>query len=59
MTPPARAGFGTVLIDRSIPYELGGESRVSYDPSGLVSRFIIPAKHIQEQKRPATKNPRN
>ena len=47
VTPPARAGFGTVLIDRSIPYELGGESRVSYDPSGLVARFIIPAKHIQ------------
>ncbi|MDO1583705.1 HWE histidine kinase domain-containing protein [Rhizobium oryzicola] len=47
VTAPSRAGFGTVLIDRSIPYELGGESRVSYDPSGLVARFLIPGTHIQ------------
>ncbi|MBP2549522.1 light-regulated signal transduction histidine kinase (bacteriophytochrome) [Neorhizobium galegae] len=43
---PKRAGFGTVLIERSIPYELGGESRVDYRPSGLHAHFLIPAKHI-------------
>ncbi|MGN7293725.1 HWE histidine kinase domain-containing protein [Rhizobium sp. SAFR-030] len=46
VTPPARAGFGTVLIDRSIPYELGGKSRVTYDPGGLRGDFIVPARHV-------------
>ncbi|MBT9370119.1 HWE histidine kinase domain-containing protein [Rhizobium sp. CSW-27] len=43
---PGRSGFGTVLIDRSIPYELGGESRIDYAPEGIRARFIIPARHI-------------
>lgn len=44
---PSRAGFGTVLIDRSIPYELGGASQVDYDTQGLAARFVIPTKHVQ------------
>jgi len=43
--PPARQGFGTVLIDRSISYDLGGESHVSYPPEGLRATFRIPARH--------------
>jgi light-regulated signal transduction histidine kinase (bacteriophytochrome)/CheY-like chemotaxis protein len=43
---PARAGFGTVLIERSIPYELGGESRVHYNSDGLIAHFRVPAKHL-------------
>lgn len=46
VTAPRRSGFGTVLIDRSIPYELGGESRIQYDADGIVARFVIPARHI-------------
>lgn len=45
--PPQRSGFGTVLIERSIPYELGGESRVEYRSEGISARFVIPAKHAQ------------
>lgn len=44
---PSRAGFGTVLIERSIPYELAGQSLVEYKPSGLMARFVVPAKHVQ------------
>lgn len=44
--PPQRSGFGTVLIERSIPYELSGESKVEYLPDGLAARFLIPARHI-------------
>ncbi|MFD1704278.1 HWE histidine kinase domain-containing protein [Methylopila henanensis] len=46
VSPPRRQGFGTVLVDRSIPYDLGGESAVEYPPSGVVARLLIPAKHV-------------
>ncbi len=44
--PPSRAGFGTTLIDRSIPYDLGGESTVSYHPDGIEGRFLVPARFV-------------
>ncbi|MDB5772728.1 MAG: signal transduction histidine kinase, partial [Burkholderia sp.] len=46
VTPPSRLGFGTVLIDRSVPFDLGGESDVQYLPTGVVARFRIPPKFI-------------
>jgi light-regulated signal transduction histidine kinase (bacteriophytochrome) len=49
---PKRAGFGTILIERSIPYELGGESQVDYGASGLHARFLIPAKHVHASDTP-------
>ena len=51
--PPARQGFGSVLIDRSVPFDLGGESDVSYPPEGMRARFRIPARHISVAKAPA------
>ncbi|MGE3993751.1 HWE histidine kinase domain-containing protein, partial [Pseudorhodoplanes sp.] len=44
--PPKSHGFGSVLINRSIPYDLGGESDISYDAGGVSARFLIPAKYI-------------
>lgn len=44
--PPSRTGFGSVLIDRSIPFDLGGTSTVEYYPEGLQGVFRIPAKHL-------------
>lgn len=41
---PQRRGFGSVLIDRSIPFDLGGESELRFEASGMAARFIIPAK---------------
>ncbi|MFI7858809.1 HWE histidine kinase domain-containing protein [Pseudomonas promysalinigenes] len=43
---PRRTGFGTVLIDRSIPFDLGGTSRVEYLPEGLQGFFKIPSRHL-------------
>jgi len=43
---PSRAGFGSVLITRSVPYELEGEAKVEYPPEGVRARFLVPAKHI-------------
>jgi CheY-like chemotaxis protein len=52
--PPARQGFGTVLIDRSISYDLGGESEVTYHPAGLRATFRIPSRHASLDTRAQT-----
>lgn len=46
--PPTRKGFGSTIIDRSIPYDLGGEARIDYRPGGVEASFRIPAKHVSE-----------
>ncbi|WP_060481016.1 HWE histidine kinase domain-containing protein [Pseudomonas sp. NBRC 111119] len=43
---PSRNGFGSVLISRSIPFDLGGTSQVEYCPEGLRGCFTIPDKHL-------------
>ncbi|KKC26380.1 HWE histidine kinase domain-containing protein [Sphingomonas sp. SRS2] len=43
---PSRKGFGTTIIERSIPYDLGGRARASYKLSGFEAEFTIPAKYI-------------
>jgi CheY-like chemotaxis protein len=35
-----------VLIDRSIPFDLGGESNVEYKPEGVSANFRIPARFV-------------
>jgi len=52
--PPERSGFGTVLIDRSITYDLGGDSDVSYKPEGLQATFRIPPRHASLDARSPT-----
>jgi light-regulated signal transduction histidine kinase (bacteriophytochrome)/CheY-like chemotaxis protein len=48
VAPPSRVGFGTALIDRSIPYDLGGESTVDYALEGIRARFVLPARFVSE-----------
>jgi light-regulated signal transduction histidine kinase (bacteriophytochrome) len=45
---PTRKGFGSTIIDRSIPYDLGGEARIDFKPEGVEASFRIPAKHVSE-----------
>ncbi|MFT3967586.1 MAG: hybrid sensor histidine kinase/response regulator, partial [Sphingobium sp.] len=40
---PTREGFGTIIITRSIPHDLGGDAEVRYRLSGLEAQFRIPA----------------
>ena len=44
---PKRRGFGSILITRSVPHDLGGESELEYRPQGLRARFVIPAKRLK------------
>ena len=44
--PPRRQGFGTTIIQRSIPYDLGGRAEVRYVLTGLEADFCVPARHV-------------
>jgi len=46
VAPPSREGFGTALIDRSIPYDLHGESSITYASEGVKARFLLPSRHL-------------
>lgn len=48
VSPPTRKGFGTTIIDRSVPYDLGGAARVDYDPNGVQAVFRVPARHLSD-----------
>ena len=54
-TPPTRKGFGTTIIERSIPFELKGKAKVSYKPSGLEANFIIPTPFVPQFQNPEDK----
>ncbi|MFT0859718.1 HWE histidine kinase domain-containing protein [Ancylobacter sp. G4_0304] len=43
---PRRSGFGTALIERSIPYDLSGESRIVFNEDGLEAHFRISGQHV-------------
>jgi light-regulated signal transduction histidine kinase (bacteriophytochrome)/CheY-like chemotaxis protein len=45
---PTRKGFGSTIIDRSIPYDLGGDAEVDYRAGGVEARFRIPARHVSD-----------
>ena len=49
VTPPAREGFGTTLLNRSIRFDLGGESDLQYRPEGLKARFVLPARNVRRK----------
>lgn len=46
--PPERRGFGSAIIERSIPFELGGEAEIDYPETGVVARFMIPERHLTD-----------
>lgn len=46
--PPTRRGFGTTLIERSIPYELKGEADIRYELTGVRGHFVVPARYVRD-----------
>jgi len=42
VVPPARRGFGSRLIERQLPREFGGETRLEFEPSGVRFFMAIP-----------------
>lgn len=43
---PTRRGFGTTIIERSIPYELKGEAEIRYELTGVRARFTVPLRFV-------------
>ena len=43
VSPPARSGFGSRMIERGLAHELGGKVHLDYLPAGLVCTIDIPA----------------
>ena len=43
---PTRRGFGSTVIERSIPYDLGGHAEISYRLAGIEANFCIPSIHV-------------
>lgn len=50
VSPPNRKGFGTTIIERSVPYDLGGRAEARYNSTGFEADFTIPARHVSEPK---------
>ncbi|MEM6266169.1 MAG: HWE histidine kinase domain-containing protein [Pseudomonadota bacterium] len=44
--PPTRRGFGSTIIERSIPYELKGEAEMRYKLAGLEADLVIPQRYV-------------
>lgn len=43
---PERKGFGTRVLEQGLTYELGGEVRLRYRPTGLVCTIDVPAPEL-------------
>lgn len=44
--PPARRGFGSVVIERSLLHEIKGSAVLRFDPDGVSCVITIPVEHI-------------
>lgn len=47
VTPPKRRGFGSTIIERSIPFDLSGQSEIHYELLGVRARLVIPARFVR------------
>ncbi len=43
---PRRRGFGSIVVEQSIPFELKGGATIAYAPSGVRARFTIPRDYV-------------
>ncbi|WP_298494916.1 HWE histidine kinase domain-containing protein [uncultured Maritimibacter sp.] len=46
VSPPKRRGFGSTIVERSVPHELKGDARIEYRLTGVEAHFRIPPAHI-------------
>ena len=50
---PTRRGFGTTIISRSVPHDLGGTAAIRFALTGVEADFTIPAAHVTLRTEPA------
>lgn len=44
--PPEHRGFGSAIVERTVPFDLQGTADVRYVLSGLEADFFLPAEHV-------------
>ena len=54
--PPTRRGFGSTIIEHSIPHDLNGEVDLDYRPEGFQARIRIPGRYVSSEGVTATVN---
>lgn len=56
---PTKTGFGSSLVERSVPFDLDGQSRLEFRPDGIHAEFILPARFVRatEAETRMTQNP--
>ena len=42
--PPRRKGYGTELIERALPYQLGAETRLEFGADGVRCAIVVPVE---------------
>lgn len=55
--PPVHKGFGSSLIERSIPFDLEGQADIVFAQDGLQARFVIPVRFVTAANRKASTPP--
>ncbi len=53
---PTRRGFGSTIIERSIPHELKGEASTEYRLGGVRARFVLPSDCVGASALPESAN---
>jgi PAS domain S-box-containing protein len=48
--PPSRRGFGSRMVERSIPAELGGTAALRFEPAGVICELEFPLAEVREQE---------
>ena len=43
---PVRRGFGSTIIERSIPFEVGGDAMIEYQVGGVHAQHTSPAEYV-------------
>ncbi|MCZ0960227.1 HWE histidine kinase domain-containing protein [Paracoccus benzoatiresistens] len=59
LVPPTRTGFGSALVEHSLPFDLDGTSRIEFRPTGLVAQFMLPARFVADDTETAGPRPRS
>ncbi len=48
VSPPTRMGFGRLLLERSLAYDLDGEVDLDFRPEGLSCTAVFPFDHVMK-----------
>ncbi|MFV1441429.1 HWE histidine kinase domain-containing protein [Phaeobacter sp. JH20_36] len=48
VAPPSRRGFGSSIVENSIPHELKGDAKIQYKTTGLEASFRIPTLYLHK-----------